>query len=155
LIQKHAGHETAAMLLSGYILIGSLLDVGEGLWRGGQLTLASQQVANDFQIYGALALAFLLTLTVAAFTRRDLRLWLGIGAFWILGSILIVLNVFRFGAAIWTSGNFSLTFDRLLPGWAALGWLVFILGSVLVYVPPTFTPAITAQPFELLTRSSF
>jgi len=130
LIQKHAGHETAAMLLSGYILIGSFLDVGEGLWRGGQLTLASQQVANDFQIYGAWALAFLLTLTVAAFTRRDLRLWLGIGAFWVLGSILIVLNVFRFGAVIWTSGNFSLTFDRLLPGWAALGWLVFILGSV-------------------------
>ena len=131
LIQKHAGHETATMLLSGYILIGALLDVAEGLWRGGQLTIASPQVANDFQAYGAFLLAFLLTLTVVAFTRRDLRVWLGVGAFWVLGFILIMLNIFGFGAVIWTNGNFSLTFERLLPSWAALGWLVFMLGAVL------------------------
>jgi signal transduction histidine kinase len=131
LIQKHAGHETAAMFLSGYILIASILAVGEGLWRGGRLYIASQQIANDFQVYGALALAFLLVLTVVSFTRRDLRLWLGLGAVWILGFILIVLNVFRFGAVIWTNGSFALTFERLLPGWAALGWLVFMLGSVI------------------------
>ena len=75
------------MLLSGYILVGLFLDVAEGLWRGGQLYIASPQIANDFQTYGALALAFLLTLTVVSFTRRDLRTWLGIGAFWILGFI--------------------------------------------------------------------
>ena len=39
-------------------LIALLLDVGEGLWRGGQLYMASQQVANDFQVYGALMLSF-------------------------------------------------------------------------------------------------
>ncbi|RPJ27955.1 MAG: sensor histidine kinase [Chloroflexi bacterium] len=130
LIQRHAGHETAALLLSGYLLIGSLLDVAEGLWRGGQLPIASQHVANDFQAYGALALAFLLTLAVVSFARRDLGAWLGVGLFWVLGFILIMLNVFRFGAVIWTNGNFSLTFERLLPGWAALGWLVFMLGSI-------------------------
>jgi signal transduction histidine kinase len=130
LIQRHAGHETAALLLSGYLLIGSLLDVAEGLWRGGQLPIASQHVANDFQAYGALALAFLLTLAVVSFARRDLGVWLGVGLFWVLGFILIMLNVFRFGAVIWTNGNFSLTFERLLPGWAALGWLVFMLGSI-------------------------
>ena len=102
LIQKHAGHETAAMLLSGYILISSLLDVAEGLWQGGQLYLVSPQIAIDFQAYGALILAFLLTLTVISFTRRDSRLWLGIGGFWVLGFILIVFNVFRFGPVIWT-----------------------------------------------------
>src|SRR5512138_887069 len=115
LIQRHAGHETAAMLLSGYILVGSLLDVGEGLWRGGQLYIASPQIAIDFQIYGALALAFLLALTVVAFTRRDLRPWLGLGAFWILGFILLALNIFRFGPVIWTNGNISLPFERLIP----------------------------------------
>ncbi|MBN2116590.1 MAG: hypothetical protein JW730_08470 [Anaerolineales bacterium] len=130
LIQRHAGHETAAMLLSGYILIGSLLDVAEGLWRGGQLYIASRQVANDLQAYGALVLAFLLTLTVLSFTRRDPRPWLGVGAFWFLGFILIMLNVFRFGPVIWTNGNISFPFERLMPAWAALGWVVFMLGSV-------------------------
>ncbi|HLO15993.1 MAG TPA: histidine kinase dimerization/phospho-acceptor domain-containing protein, partial [Anaerolineales bacterium] len=129
-IRKHGGHETAAMFFSGYLLIAAFLDVAEGLWRGGRLYIASQQVANDFQTYGALALAFLLTLTVVSFLRRDLRLWLGLGAFWVLGFVLILLNVFRFGEVIWTNGNFSFTFERLLPSWAMLGWLVFMLGSV-------------------------
>ena len=131
LIRRHAGQEIAALLLSGYVLIGSLLDVAEGLWRGGQLYIASGQVANDFQTYGALALAFLLTLTVVSFTRRNQRIWLGIGIFWILGFIAILLNIFRFGQVVWTNGNLSLTFDRLLPTWAILGWLVFMLGSVI------------------------
>ena len=130
LIQRHAGQETAAMLLSGYVLTGLFLDVAEGLWRGGRLYIASQQIANDFQTYGALALAFLLTLTVSSFTRRDLRTWLGIAAFWILGFIAIALNIFRFGEVVWTNGNFSLTFERLLPAWAMLGGLVFMLASV-------------------------
>src|SRR5512140_681114 len=41
-----------------------------------------------------------------------------------------MLNVFRFGAVIWTSGNFSLPYERLMPYWAVLGWLVFMLGAV-------------------------
>jgi signal transduction histidine kinase len=131
LIQKHAGHETAALLLSGYILVAALLDVGEGLYRSEQIYIASPQIANDLQTYGALALSFLLTLSVVAFTWRDMRLWLGIGAFWVLGFILILLNVFRFGYVIWTNGNLSFTFDRLAPSWAVLGWLVFMVGSVI------------------------
>ncbi len=129
LVRRHESYETAAMFLSGYIVVSSLLNVAEGLWRG-QLYVASPQVANDFQIYGALALAFLFILTVVSFTRRESRVWLGVGAFWILGFILIALNVFGFGAVIWTNGRFSLTFERLLPSWAALGWLVFMLGAV-------------------------
>jgi len=73
LIQRRSGQETAATLLSSYVVLGMLLTIGEGLWRGGQLRLATPRVANDFQLYGALALAFLLTLTVASFTRRNLR----------------------------------------------------------------------------------
>ena len=130
LIQRHAGHETAAMMLSGYVLIGAFLDVGEGLWRGGRFYIASQQIANDFQTYGALVLAFFLTLAVVSFVRGDLRAWLGVGVFWIIGSLAIALNIFRFKAVIWANGNFSLTYERLLPYWAMLGWLVFMLGAV-------------------------
>src|SRR5215217_6161955 len=82
LIQRHEGHETAAMILSGYALIAALLNVAEGMWRSGRLQLASRQAANDFQIYGALILAFFLILTIVSFLRRDLRTWLIVGAVW-------------------------------------------------------------------------
>src|SRR6185503_13583209 len=130
LLTRRAGQERAAMWLIGYVLIALLLDVGEGLWRGGQLQLASQQVANDFQVYGALMLSFLLTLTVVSFIRRDLNLWLGIGVFWALGFVAIIPNLFRLGEVIWTNGRFTLTLERLAPTWAALGWLVFMLGAI-------------------------
>jgi len=131
LIQRHEGNETTTMFLGGYILIGALLDIAEGLWRGGRLIIASGQIANDFQAYGALALAFLLTLTVVTFIRRDLRFWLGAGAFWVLGFILILPNTLGLSDVIWTNGRYSLTLERLAPLWATIGWLVFMLGSVI------------------------
>jgi signal transduction histidine kinase len=130
LIKRHAGQETAATLFSGYALLGMFLVIAEGLWRSGRLYIASLQIANDFQTYGALALAFLLNLTVASFTRRSLRPWLMIGIFWLFGFVAIGINIFGFGEVVWTNGNFSLTYERLLPLWAMLGWLVFMLGSV-------------------------
>ena len=130
LIEHRSGHEDAATFLSIYLVIGLLLDVGEGLWRGGQLRIATPQVANDFQLYGALALAFLLTLTVVSFTRREMRVWLILGAVWILGFIIFMPNLLRLGDVIWTNGRFALTLDRLAPTWAVLGWIVFTLGAI-------------------------
>jgi signal transduction histidine kinase len=131
LIQRHEEHETATMFLGGYVSIGLLLDVAEGLWRGGRLYIASPRIANDFQAYGALALAFLLTLTVVSFVRGSLRTWLIVGVVWILGFVFIVPNTFGFSDVIWTNGQYSLTLERLAPVWAMLGWLVFMLGSVI------------------------
>jgi signal transduction histidine kinase len=130
LIQRHEGHETAAMMLSGYALISALLNVAEGFWRSGRVQLASLQAANDVQIYGALVLAFFLILTIISFLRRDLRLWLAIGAVWIIGFVLIVLNVFGLGDVIWTNGQLSLTLERLPPLWAMLGWLLFMVAAI-------------------------
>lgn len=113
------------------MVLGLFLDLGEGLWRGGQLYIATPQVANDFQIYGALALAFVLLLTVLTFIRRDLWTWLGVGAFWVLGLVLIGINIFRLGDVIWQTAWFTLTRERLLPTWAALGWVVFTLGGMI------------------------
>ena len=130
LIKRHAGQETAALLFSGYALLAMFFVIAEGLWRSGQLYIASPQIANDFQIYGALALAFLLNLTVDSFTRRSLRPWLIVGIFWLFGFLAIGLNVFNFGEVVWTNGSFSLPYERLLPFWAMLGWLVFMLSAV-------------------------
>src|SRR5512134_689699 len=93
LIQRHEGHETAAMMLSGYALIAALLNVAEGMWRSGRLQIPSQQVANDLQLYGALILALFLILTIVSFLRRDLRPWLIVGALCTAGFVSIMLNV--------------------------------------------------------------
>jgi len=92
--------------------------------------IASQQVANDLQIYAALVLAFFFLLSVVSFLRRDLYVWLIVGAVWALGFVLIALNFLGLSEVIWTNGRFSLTFERLAPFWAMLGWLLFMLGAV-------------------------
>jgi signal transduction histidine kinase len=129
LYRRPAGQESAAMILGAYIALGSILVTVEGLWRGGELYIASGQVANDFQIYGALALSLLLTLGVVSFIRRDRSIWLGLGVLWVLGFFILVPNVFGFGDVIWQGGNLALTRERLAPAWAMLGWLVFTLGG--------------------------
>ena len=130
LIKRHSGLETAAAFLSVYVLMGLFLDLGEGMWRGGQLYIATPQIANDFQLYGALALSFVMLLTVLSFIRRNLWPWIGVGAFWAVGLVLVGLNVFRFGEVIWQNGLFTLTRERLLPVWAALGWIIFTLAGI-------------------------
>jgi signal transduction histidine kinase len=129
LYKRPAGQENATILLGVYIALASLLTAAEGLWRAGQLDIATGQAANDFQIYAAFVLSFLLTLAVLSFIRRSPTVWLGIGLFWVLGFLAIFLDVFRFAEVIWQSGNIVLTRERLAPTWAMLGWLVFTLGG--------------------------
>jgi signal transduction histidine kinase len=130
LFKRRAGQETAALILGVCMGTAILLTLGEGLWRGGKLYIASQQVANDFQAYGALLLVFILVLAIISFTRRDITTWLAIGLFWLVGFVLITLNVFGLGDVIWKTTSFTLTRERLLPVWALLGWIVFIFGGI-------------------------
>jgi len=127
--RQHEGQETAATLLSIYALIAMLLGIGEGLLRGGQWQVDAQ-VVNDVMIYGAFALAILMTLTALAFTRQELSTWLGIGVFWGLIIAVIIPNVLGLGEVIWTNGTATLTRDRLAPALAALGWFVFTVGAL-------------------------
>jgi signal transduction histidine kinase len=129
LYRRPAGQENAATLLGVYIALASMFTLFEGLYRSGKLYIASPRVANDFQIYGALFLSFLLLLSVLSFIRRRPTVWLGLGLFWVLGLLAILPNINRFADVIWQSGNFLLTRERLAPTWAMLGWLVFTLGG--------------------------
>jgi signal transduction histidine kinase len=129
LYQRRAGQETAALLLSGYALVALLLNVIEGLWWGGRLQVEAQ-FAYDLQIYGALTLAILMTLSVIKFVRRELWTWLGIGVFWGLVIAAILPNLFRLGEIVWTNGSFTLTREGLAPAWSVLGWAVFTIGAV-------------------------
>jgi signal transduction histidine kinase len=129
LYRRPAGQENAATLLGVYIALASMFTLFEGLYRSGKLYIASPRVANDFQIYGALFLSFLLLLSVLSFIRRRPTVWLGLGLFWVLGLLAILPNINRFADVIWQSGTFLLTRERLAPTWAMLGWLMFTLGG--------------------------
>ena len=129
LLRKSLGQETASYLFSGYVVLALVITVGDALWRGGQWPIINR-VANDFQAYGALALSFVLLTAIIAFTRRDMRAWLGVGGFWLLGFIILVPNLLRLGKTVWTNGIVSLTLDRLPPLWAMLGWVVFTIGAI-------------------------
>jgi len=129
LLQRATGQETAALFLVGYAVTALLLNVIEGLRLGDRLQMDAQ-FAVDLQVYGALLLAFLLTLSVLSFTRREIWTWLGVGVFWGLAIAVIVPNVFGLGEVIWTNGSVSLTRERLAPVWSAIGWLVFTIGAL-------------------------
>jgi signal transduction histidine kinase len=130
LLRRSLGQETASYLFSGYVVLGLVITVGDALWRGGQWPII-KRVANDFQTYGALALSFILLLAILAFLRRDMRVWLGVGGFWVLGFIILVPNLLGLGKVVWTNGSASLTVDRLVPLWAVLGWIVFTCGAII------------------------
>ena len=128
LVGRRTGQESAALVLTGYSTVAVLLTIIEGLRYGGRWRV-NAQTALDIQLYGALLLSILMTLTVIFFVRRDIRTWLGIGVFWGLVIAAIVLNLFRLGEVVWTNGAVTLTRERLAPAWSALGWLVFTVGA--------------------------
>ncbi len=131
LIQRRSGHEPASLLLVGYSLTALLLDVIEGLRLGGVLRMDAQ-FAQELQIYGALLLAVLMTLTALKFTRREIWTWLGMGVFWGLVIAAIIPNFLGLGEVIWTNGSLSLTREQLAPAWSALGWLVFTVAGFMI-----------------------
>jgi signal transduction histidine kinase len=131
LLRRREGQETAASLLMAYLVIAFVLTLLEGL-RYGRRWNVEPQAAWDIQLYGALLLAVLLTLTVLIFVRREIWTWLGLGVFWVLIVAAILFNIFRLGEVIWTNGAVTLTRERLAPAWSALGWLVFTAGAFVV-----------------------
>lgn len=129
LLRRQTSQETAAYLFCGYVVISLIIGVGDALWHGGKYPITAQ-VASDFQAYGALTLSFILLLAIIAFIRRDMRIWLGVGGFWILGFVILVPNLLRLPEVIYTNGPATLTLDRLLPLWSVLGWIVFTIAAI-------------------------
>jgi signal transduction histidine kinase len=128
-ILRREGQEMTAGLIILYALIGLGLGIFEAFWRGGSLSQMDALAFGDIEVYGALALAFLMTITVYVFMRRSPIGWLIVGA--VVGVVqMILLNQeMQFPRVIWASGDLVLTNDRLGIVWAVLGWLVFIIGA--------------------------
>jgi signal transduction histidine kinase len=131
-IRQREGQEGAAWLVVLYSLIATALTLGEAFWQGGQQAPSPRQSLNELEIYGALALMFIALLVTQAFLRREAWLkWFGIGAFWLFGFGIIFFNPFNLPETVWTNGNLILPRSRLAPGWAMLGWLLFIIGAII------------------------
>jgi len=131
LVRRSSGQESATLVLTSYATIAALLTIVEGLRYGGRWVVKTQ-TALDVQIYGALVLSILMTLTVVYFVRREIWTWLGIGAFWGLIIAAIISNIFRFGNVIWTNGTVTLTRESLAPAWSAIGLVVFLVGAFVI-----------------------
>ncbi|MGA7192393.1 MAG: ATP-binding protein [Anaerolineales bacterium] len=128
-ILRREGQEMTAGLIILYALIGLGLGIFEAFWRGGSLSQMDALAFGDIEVYGALTLAFLMTITVYVFMRRSPIGWLIVGA--VVGVVqMILLNQeMQFPRVIWASGDLVLTNDRLGIMWAVMGWLVFIIGA--------------------------
>ena len=128
-ILHSAGQEVAAGLIILYALIGTGLGIFEAFWRGGRLSQMDALAFGDIEVYGALILAFLMTITAYVFMRRSPIAWLIVGG--VIGLVLVMLlnQEMQFPHVVWSSGDFSLTNDRLGLAWAVVGWLIFIIGA--------------------------
>src|SRR5271169_2593055 len=84
-----AGQEVAAGVIILYALIGAGLGIFEAFWRGGRLSQMDALAFGDIEVYGALILAFLMTISVYVFIRRSPMGWLIVGT--VAGVVQIIL----------------------------------------------------------------
>ena len=128
-ILRREGQEVTAGLVILYALIGVGLGIFEAFWRDGRLSQLESLAFGDIEVYGALTLAFLMTIIAYVFMRRAPIGWLIVGG--VVGIVLAILLIRKCSSprVVWSSGDFILTNDRLGVMWAVAGWLVFMLGA--------------------------
>ena len=128
-ILRREGQELTTGLIILYVLIGMGLGIFEAFWRGGSLSQMDVLAFGDIEVYGALTLAFLMTITVHVFMRRSPMSWLVVGG--VVGIVLLILlnQEMQFPHVVWSSGDLILTNDRLGIMWAVVGWLAFMIGA--------------------------
>lgn len=128
--RRRSGQEFSAALMGAYALAALGLQTAEALWRGGFFPQMSGREFLTLQMLGALFLAFLLTLIVRAFLRREGWAWLAVGILWALGLAALNSGFFELPEVIWTNGRVMLSREGLSLGWALLGWVVFMIGAI-------------------------
>jgi signal transduction histidine kinase len=131
-ILRRAGQETTAALIILYALIGAGLGIFEAFWRGGSLSQLDALAFGDIEVYGALTLAFLMMITVYVFMRHSPKSWLIVGGVVVIVLMYLLNEEMFFPRVIWSSGDLILNNDRLGIAWAALAWLVFMVGAASV-----------------------
>jgi signal transduction histidine kinase len=128
--RRRSGHEFSALLLGLYTLLALALQVGEAFWRNGNLAQVNALGFTNLEIFGALFLAFMLTLIARAFLRREGWTWLVVGILWALGLAALDANLLGLPEVVWWNPQVILPRTGLALGWAVMGWLIFIGGAI-------------------------
>lgn len=127
--RRDEGHASATWLIAFYSLFAMVINVAEAVWQGGEGVYLFQEL----QTYTAFSLAAVLMIALQTFLKRDTWwLWVGYWVFWGLGLALILTNALDLPEVIWTNGNLILYRNRLGSAWAILGWLILIIGFILL-----------------------
>jgi len=128
--RRRSGQEFSALLLGIYTFLALALQVGEAFWRNGSLAQMNARGFANLEIFGALFLSFMLTLIARAFLRREGWIWLVVGILWALGLAALDANLLSLPEVIWRNAQVMLPRAGLALGWAVLGWLIFIGGTI-------------------------
>ncbi|GAB4540902.1 MAG: hypothetical protein Fur002_08420 [Anaerolineales bacterium] len=129
--RREDGHGAAIWLAALYALLSLTVTFIEAfnVYRGG-MSLSALQALHD---YAAFTLLATLILTLEAFVKRKNQwsLWGGLWLAWILVAALLGANALNLPEVLWSNGSISVPRARLVPAWAALGWLILFINLAL------------------------
>jgi signal transduction histidine kinase len=129
-IRRRVGQEFTVLLLGAFTLVALALQVGETAWRVGLIPQMNERGFQSVEVFGTFFLAFILISIVRTFVRREGWSWVVIGVLWAVGLVAVDSNLLGLPNVIWTNGQTMLPRDGLSLGWAILGWLLFMIGTV-------------------------
>jgi len=130
--RRDDGHGAATWLVAFYALLAMVINVAEAAWRNGETSQSGIVLFQELQIYIALTLIAISMITLQTFLKREMWwAWLGLWILWVLGLALILTNALNLPDILWTNGTLTLQRERLGPGWAVLGWLIFSISLII------------------------
>ena len=133
--QRSEGQETSGGLVAAYALSAMALTVGEALWRSGRLPNMSESLAQETELYVALALAFAAMLAVHTFMRRrNWWVWIIAGVVWIVVLVTLLVTLPGMPEVVWTNGQWAMPRERLGVAWALIGWIFFVAAGIITVV---------------------
>ncbi|MBI5933906.1 MAG: hypothetical protein HY867_09380 [Chloroflexi bacterium] len=128
--RKRSGQELTAALLGIFTLVALVFQVIDALWRGRFIQQMDARGFFELQIFGAVLLAFLLTLIARSFLRLNGWWWLIAGAVWMVGLGLLDSYLPAMPEILWTNERVMLPREGLPLAWAILGWLGFMGATI-------------------------
>ena len=133
-LNPDARQKAAAMLSGVYAILALLIQGAITAWQANLLPDIDAFIVEQFHWYSALALSFLLVLILRSFLqKKNCYFWVIVGLLWASIIPLSAFNIFALPDILWTNGVWMLPRERLGFAIAALGWLIFTLGTVITF----------------------